>query len=1260
MKLFKRTKHSGYESISLLGLKLYKRISENNKKRVYLCGIPVYSRKIHGYIAERRVLFLKFRKYDELREMQDMLSSEVAIGHAELESRIRETKEKQAEIERSLLALQSMRLDGSDAGTPAISVIMPVWNVSAFLKETMESILCQTFQNFELICVDDGSTDASADILDEYAALDKRIAVIHQQNGGAGAARNRGLELAKGKYILFLDADDIYSPDMFASMLVKAELQNADVVVCRSEGFTSGNPERWLTNGIVDKFLPFSRPFSGRECASYLFQAFIGWPWDKMFRCDLLKRTGLRYPETRNTEDAFFIFLNLAEAKRIAIVPEVLAFHRSHSASLEAQTCGKTLEHIRVYEYMADWLREKGLFETFKQTFFNFVVKHGIWSLCPLGSDVQAFRLEMYKPFVDFLGKHFQPASYPSAYYYNAEHFDFIHSMFVKKPCSLRYSVVSACYNVEKYIDEMLESLVWQTVDFEQNIECILVDDGSTDGTADKIKEWESKYSNIRYVYKENGGVSSARNAGLAVATCPWVTFIDPDDFIHPDYFHQIDSYLSEHEEETAFVAGRIISYFENHKKFSSHHSFDHKFKNAVNVISIHDIYTDLQFAANSAFFNRDIIINNSLEFPHKCKPKFEDANFICKYIYIQKDKNAVFLKNSLYFYRKREDSTSLLDTSWMCRESYGDLLEYGYIDICNFYIKKAGNIPIFLQNMIMYELCWFFRTLANKPSMTAFLSDQEVERFWELFSRLVLYLDENSIAYGPWEWIWRDDRVPMIERILNKPYPQEEYLVQGYDASKNLLHVSHVEAEGNSGTVFINGIPAKPVFTKVQKRTLMRRDWADITHEYFLLDGYGDTAEITARMADGRICDFLIPHPTWSGPAKFWGQALSLPILKESFAIPPVEEGSRFADAWLIMDRDESADDNGEHFYRWLMKNHPEQRAYFVLRKEARDWMRLEKEGFVLVDFNSPDYEELFKNCSKIISAHGDNYIFSSFPEHRYKDFVFLQHGVTKNDLSWWMNGFPATLFLTSAKREYDSIAGDFSHYKYSKKEVSLTGMPRHDALLTASIKKRKQILIMPTWRNYIVGSEVSGNKRAKNPAFMETAYFRAWHSLLHCKQLKELSEKYGFEVVFYPHQNCQPYLEEFDCPDYIRAVRQGECGIQELFLNASVMITDFSSVAMDMAYAERAVLYYQFDEEEFFRKHWEKGYFDYRRDGFGPVAVNEEDVLCELEKILENGGNMPLFYKERVDSFFAYRDGKSCERTYEAICNLDSPVRS
>lgn len=1243
MKLLKRTKHADYESISLLGVKLYKRISKNNKKRVYVCGIPVYSKKNHGYRTERRILFLKFRSYDGLREMQDKLSSTVASMHREVESQ--------------LLALQSMQLDRSRTGEPAISVIMPVWNASAFLKETMESVLCQSFQNFELICVDDGSTDESAGILDEYAALDKRIAVIHQKNRGAGAARNRGIELAKGKYVLFLNADDIYSPDMFAAMLVKAELQNADVVVCRSEGFLSGNDERWSTNGIADKFLPHTHPFSGRDCAPNLFQTFIGWPWDKMFRRDLLECTGLRYPETRNTEDAFFVYLNLAEAKRIAIVPEVLVSHRSHSASLEAQTCGKTLEHIRVYEYMADWLHERGLFEIFKQTFFNFVVEHGIWSLCPAGADVQAFRPEMYTSFVDFLGKHFEPASYPSAYYHNAELFDFIHSMFIKKPCRLRYSVVMPCYNVEKYIDEALESLALQTIDFTKSIECILVNDGSTDSTPEKMRLWAEKFPNIICVHKENGGLSSARNAGLAVATCPWVTFIDPDDFLHPDYFYQIDSVLSQHEEEAAFIAGRFVTYWEKDQKFGKH-PLDFKYTDPVRIIPLDDIGSAIQCAVNHSFLRREVLIENGLLFSPACRPDFGDTHLLIRYSAFVGGQKAVYVKNAIYLYRKREDGTSLLDVSWQKKSKYSDVYQYGYIDALMFHKKIHGCISAYAQHVMLYNLSWVFKMLANKSGITTFLSDQEVERFWELFSRLVSYLDEKSIAYGPWEWIWREDRVPMIERILNKPYPQEEYLVCGYDTSKNLFHVSHVEAEGNSGTVFIDGIPAKPVFTKVQKRTFMRRDWAEITHEWYSLNGVSDTVEITASMADGRRCDILIPHPTWSGPHKFYGQNLPLTTLKEAFALPPAEEGSRFADAWLIMDRDESADDNGEHFYRWLMKHHPEQRAFFVLRKEARDWPRLKKEGFVLVDFDSPEYEELFKNCGKIISAHADIYIYASLPEHRYKDFVFLQHGITKNDISNWVNGVPATLFLTSAKREYESIAGDFNHYKYSEKEVVLTGLPRHDALLSAPIVKRKQILIMPTWRNYIVGPIIRGNEREKNPAFMETSYFKAWHSLLHSEQLEALAQRYGFEVVFYPHQNSQPYLEDFDCPGYIRTVHQGERGIQELFLNASVMITDFSSVAMDMAYAERAVLYYQFDEEEFFRKHWEKGYFDYRRDGFGSVAVKEEEVLCELEKILENDGDMAPIYKERADCFFAYRDGKCCERTYEAICNLDSPV--
>ena len=1315
MKLIRRVKSKGYESFTFLGMRLYRRVENKKGKRISFLGIPVYSKKTKDYRTVRRVLFWKTRRYDKQRQLMDMLESgvreraalkqeltnmqkagvreraalkqelvdmlesgvqeraalkqelvdmlesgvqeraalkqEIAAGRGEskaMGTRLRTLEVQSERTEKHLLQLQSQQyVAGHGTELPLISVILPVYNGIRFLRETLDSILAQTFPYFELICVDDGSSDGSEALLDEYALCDERITVIHQENMGAGPARNNGLDAARGRYVLFLDADDIYLPDMFSVMFLRAERYRADVVVCRSETFTHTKNECKSRQGIQGR-LP-SEVFSGKDVASNLFRLFIGWAWDKLFRRDLLMQTGLRFPASGSNEDAYFVYLNLASAHRITTVSDILIQHREHPNSLEALTRGKNLEHIRVFELMADWLHERRMFDLFKWSFYEFAVRIGRWALTSRYSFAEVFQVQKYTALKSFLEKYFSPASYPRALYQSDKDFDFAHSMFVKKPCRLRYSVVMACYNVEKYIDEALESLAQQTVDFVASIECILIDDGSTDGTAEKIRLWAEKFPNITCIHKENGGVSSARNAGLAVATCPWVTFMDPDDFLHPDYFYQIDSALAENEEETAFVAGRMISYWEKNQSFGKH-PLDFKYTENVRAIALSDVDDEIQLAVNHAFLRRDVLIENSLYFSPLCRPKFEDAHLIIRYSVFVADKKAVYVKNAFYLYRKREDGTSLVDTSWQRKEQYFDLWEFGYVDAAAFCKEACGFVSKFVQNILLYDIHWFFQELANTSAKTAFLSHDEREKFWKLLECMISYFDVDVLVHSARRWLTREDRVAMVERILRIPYPDPIFTIQKYDRIKELVLISHIEAEGNSGTVFIGGKPAVPVLTKTQKKNFAQWDWVTITHEWYSVAGVGDKANIRVVLADAREVDLFVPQ-------KHRGKILSLGKLKSWFAQTPSKNSSRFAGAWLIMDRDECADDNGEHFYRWLMKHHPEQLAFFVLRKGTKDWDRLEKEGFALVDFCSRDYEELFKNCSKIISAHADRYIYSAFPEHRYSDFVFLQHGIIKDDISGWVNSFPASLFLTSAEREYESIVEESTQYKYSRKEVVLTGLPRHDTLLTSSVEKKRQILIIPTWRNYIVGKWIPGKELVKNPAFVETEYFKAWHSFLHSDGLRNLAERYGFEVVFFPHQLAQPYLEDFNCPAFIRSVKQGECGLQELFLSSSLMITDFSSVAMDMAYADRSVLYYQFDEEEFFLRHLGKGYFDYRRDGFGPVVTEEDALLRELEALLARDGEAADEYRKRADSFFAFRDGKCCERTYEAILALDSP---
>lgn len=821
-----------------------------------------------------------------------------------------------------------------------------------------------------------------------------------------------------------------------------------------------------------------------------------------------------------------------------------------------------------------------------------------------------------------------------------------------------KYSIITPAYNMEKYLDCYFESLVSQSLNFEENIQVIIVDDGSTDRTAEIAKRWEAKYpKNILYLYQKNQKINIARNAGLSHVKHPWVAWIDADDFVHPDYFWHVDTLLQKYEQyKIKLLSCKQIVYYEGKNEFKDNRPFRYCFKHDAELRPCSNLGEYLHFTVNSAFFSMEEIRAQGITFARDngwCA--FDDAHFVLRYLKDVTEGCVLFSKNPNYYYRKRGDKTSNLDISWKRKQFFIDVIQDADLDILHQYKQKIGSVPVFVQRSILYDISWKIKGIANNPRSAAILSKDETEYFLNLCDRVFSYIDTATIDNFEYNLSQFGYFHKVGTRYCFKREPIECLFAScvKLDVHKQQICIRfYGSSPSQEAALFADGIALTPEYSKTTRRKFLTRTFI---YEFYLWFKLPAAASEIRFQIDDRLVPIELDGEKHDSLSAL--QILSY-FLRHYKNYAPVNAH------WMLVDRDIQADDNAEHLYRYIAAAHPEQKIYFALRKSSHDWSRLEKEGFNLVEFGTARYLRLLRGASKLISSHLDFFIVEYKKDIMLgKQFVFLQHGITKDDMSGWFNTKHIDLLVTATKEEYDSIAKDESPYLLGPKEVVLSGFPRHDKLLALAqtVATQKSILVMPTWRNYLVG-ETKGKTHERFPVdnFFETEYAQHWLGLLRSDKLRTLAGDYGYNICFFPHFGMQSYFHTLGLPEHIRIMDHSQSGIQQLFVESAMMITDYSSVAFEMAYLQKAVLYYQFDEADFFSgKHvYTKDYFDYRRDGFGPVVNSVEELFSELEKMLAVQCVAHAPYAERIRNAFTNRDGNNCARVYEAIVKMDQPL--
>ena len=262
----------------------------------------------------------------------------------------------------------------------------------------------------------------------------------------------------------------------------------------------------------------------------------------------------------------------------------------------------------------------------------------------------------------------------------------------------------------------------------------------------------------------------------------------------------------------------------------------------------------------------------------------------------------------------------------------------------------------------------------------------------------------------------------------------------------------------------------------------------------------------------------------------------------------------------------------------------------------------------------------------------------------------IFLQHGITKEMLPFLQyENTKYRLFVCGARPEYEYIREKFG---YPSDNVKYLGFCRFDNL--HEFIEKKQILVMPTWRQWLGMTNKDTNVKEDRKKFKNSDYYTVYSSLINNVKLQKLLEKNNYELIFYPHPEMQRFIDEFMTEmKNVRIADRKKENLQELMKTSKIIITDYSSISFDCGYMNKLLIYYQFDEKLYHSKHFKKGYFDAKRDGFGPVVENENDLLCILSDYIKRE-SMEESYKIRAKEFFQIRDSKNSERNYYEIKNL------
>ncbi len=428
---------------------------------------------------------------------------------------------------------------------PNVSVIIPVYNAEPYIRQCLESVQNQTLQDIEIICVDDGSTDQSLEILREFEKKDPRIQVFCQKNLFAGVARNTGIAAATGEYLAFLDSDDYYELDGLERLYDIAKANDLDMVKCSTYLLN-------MKTGVLDTNDHFSNAKFPAKDTLVSFETekdllrVADAAWNGLYKTSFIKDQAIQFNSLRCINDHSFFIDCVIQAKRVMIVDGFLTYYRTNMSN---SLVGIRYKHfycqIQSYQIIRDLLikhnvdtdsRIRILRSELNQVF--------VWYEKFLAAGVNVMEVEdIIAAFVasydasdvglDYLGKFMYRHIFERMQRRNKIHY----RQTSAADSDIKVSVIIPVFNSVPFLSECLESVLLQSC---QDFEIICIDDGSEDASLEMLSEYAQRDSRIILLQQQRGFAGAARNMAIPYAKGEYIAFVDSDDVIEPEFLAEL------------------------------------------------------------------------------------------------------------------------------------------------------------------------------------------------------------------------------------------------------------------------------------------------------------------------------------------------------------------------------------------------------------------------------------------------------------------------------------------------------------------------------------------------------------------------------------------------------------------------------------------------------------------------------------------------------------------------------------------------